>query len=223
MSKKSNILGWVFAIAAIGLPLSVHSETATPPKPAMVHLQTETARLIDLLIEGGNVMFIRHERTDASVPDAMGLDPENCASQRNLSIAGIANASENGTSIQNLDIPITSVQSSPLCRTQETARLLFGSYEVNAQLAGPFAGEMDMMQMGENVRALIAAQVDADGNTVLVSHLGVFRAAFGGHLGEGDIAVIRQSNGEIEVSGIIPANGWNDAEIDATLGTRAEY
>jgi phosphohistidine phosphatase SixA len=79
---------------------------------------------------GGHVLLIRHERTNAFIPDRDDYQVENCASQRNLSIAGAANAVENGGVIRFLDIPMGEILASPMCRTLETARLLFGDVAV---------------------------------------------------------------------------------------------
>lgn len=218
-----SLLGTLTFAMALTLLWQVHEARAEGPKKPLVHLDETVAELIDRLQQGGLVLFIRHERTDAQIADAEGFLVTNCASQRNLSTAGVANAQENAVVIRELAIPVGPVFASPMCRTQETARLLFGEFDVRDQLAGPFVGTTNPETIRRDIGSLIQDVTTDGSNGVLVSHLGVFRAAFGGHIGEGDAAVVDLRTGLPTVLGIIPANGWNDAIIDATLGQRPAY
>lgn len=199
------------------------SLAGAPAFAKMQHLHKDVAALVAELKQGGHVLFIRHERTDAKIADAKGFDVAHCASQRNLSTAGVANAQENGEMIRFLEIPVSKVLSSPMCRTQETARLLFGETALEPALGGMFTTELSREEQAEAVHALIREHAGQEGNVALVSHLGVYMAAFQSHLGEGDVAVFSVQDGAPALIGVIPANGWNDAMIDATVGTRAAY
>lgn len=59
-------------------------------------VQTETGRteanLWQQLKSGGHVLLIRHAATDLGIGDPPGFDLQNCATQRNLSTAGRADA-----------------------------------------------------------------------------------------------------------------------------------
>lgn len=178
------------------------------------HLKPETAELIDLLQMGGHVLLIRHERTNAFMPDRDDYQVENCASQRNLSVAGAANAVENGGVIRFLDIPMGEILASPMCRTLETARLMFGDVAPNSTLHG--AGE-EPEAVRVNLEHLIVSSAGRPQNTALVTHLGVFSFVYGEHLAEGDAAVFDVEDGAARHLGTIPANAWNDAVIDASI------
>ncbi len=178
------------------------------------HLGVTTADLIERLQGGGHVLVIRHERTDAFRPDSPELDVENCATQRNLSVAGHANAIENGRVIHHMKIPVERVLASPVCRTLETGRLMFGDVEAETALWG-YGQDHDEVRAAFTQLALEGA--GQTGNTALVTHLGTYSATFGGHIAEGDAAVFTVVNNEPELLGVIAANAWNDAIIDATL------
>src|SRR5256886_4865220 len=82
--------------------------------------------LLAKLRQGGYVLFLRHTSTDFSQNDSQMKSFEDCASQRNLTDKGRDEARALGAQIKRLRIPIGPVHASPFCRTQETARLVFG-------------------------------------------------------------------------------------------------
>lgn len=182
------------------------------------HLQPETAGLIERLQEGGHVLLIRHERTNAFISDRKDYQVENCASQRNLSIAGAASAVETGQVIRFLDIPIGEIFASPMCRTLETARLMFGDVVPSHALHG--AGEEPEV-VRTNLEQLVLSSSGKQKNTALVTHLGTFSFVFGGYLAEGDAAIFNVEDGKARHLGTIPANVWNDAVIDASIRTKS--
>lgn len=178
------------------------------------HLKPETAALIERLKSGGHVLVVRHERTNAFIPDDREFEIGSCETQRNLSVAGHANAVENGAVIRFLKLPVGNVFASPMCRTLETARLMFGRVESNEALYGRGT---DPDTARKAFEALILEGTRHEQNTVLVTHLGTYSAALGGHLAEGDTAVFSASGDKPEFLGVVPANGWNDVIIDTTM------
>ncbi|MGJ8530836.1 MAG: hypothetical protein ACSHYC_01545 [Alphaproteobacteria bacterium] len=181
------------------------------------HLKPEVSELIEQLKDGGHVLVIRHERTNAWVPDDEDFRVENCGTQRNLSVAGIANAIENGAVIRYLGIPIGDVFASPMCRTLETGRHMFRNVEPVVSLHG-YGSDPEVVRT--EINELILEAAGREKNAAMVTHLGTFSLMFGGHLAEGDAAVISVVDGEPRQLGVIPANAWNDAVIDASVQTR---
>ncbi|MGH1412937.1 MAG: hypothetical protein ACRBB0_05565 [Pelagimonas sp.] len=182
------------------------------------HLKPEVANMIARLQTGGHVLVIRHERTNAYIPDQPDYQVENCATQRNLSVAGAANAVENGGVILRfLEIPIGNVLASPMCRTLETGRLMFGDVTANPALQG-YGQEPEMVRA--EFEQLIIDGAGQPENTALITHLGTFTFVNGGHLAEGDAAVFSVQDGAPVQIGTIPANAWNDAVIDASMRAR---
>src|SRR3546814_19871918 len=94
-----------------------------------------------------------------------------CATQRNLSVAGAANSVQTGDYIRRLRIPIGDVLSSPMCRCSETARLAFGRVQAIPSLMGNWAEtNRSMDDAGRDLVPLVKTNVQAGTNTVLVAH-----------------------------------------------------
>ena len=152
--------------------------------------------LVEALQEGGLVLLIRHERTEVpSRRDDYSKAPNDCTAQRNLSIAGGAGAQETGFSLHALEIPIGRVITSPMCRSAETARFMFGvDYESDLRLMHHDPnGERTLDIAAEEARALLGEIAPGlpKTNIALVSHGGnIFRVS-GLRLTEGEIGVLR--------------------------------
>src|SRR3546814_17876605 len=85
-----------------------------------------------------------------------------CATQRNLSVAGAANSVQTGDYIRRLRIPIGDVLSSPMCRCSETARLAFGRVQAIPSLMGNWAEtNRSMDDAGRDLVQLVKTNVQA--------------------------------------------------------------
>ena len=120
---------------------------ATSLDPA---LDDET--LLARLQEGGLVILFRHgethrEQTDAVQPGRLAsLTPSernanflDCSRQRLLTDEGREKLRAIAASIRTIGIHVTDVQASPMCRTRETAWLVFGRVTPNEVLVTPRA------------------------------------------------------------------------------------
>ena len=148
------------------------------------------------LRQGGYVLFLRHTSTDFGQDDSRMKSFEDCATQRNLTDKGRAEARALGEHVKRLNIPIGEVLASPFCRTMETARLAFGKARATNEVrGGPLSA--DDPKRYEPLRILLGTQPAAGTNTVLSSHGNPFRAVAGPpYLAEGEIAVVRPEGGE---------------------------
>jgi phosphohistidine phosphatase SixA len=216
-TSRPSIRTIVFAAAL----LMASQVTAQEAEQGMAHkhLEPEVSELIDQLKEGGHVLVIRHERTNAWVPDDEDFTVENCSTQRNLSMAGTANAIENGAVIRYLGIPIGDVYASPMCRTLETGRHMFRNVEPFVSLHG-YGADPEVVRT--EINELILHAAGQEKNAAMITHLGTYSLMFGGHLGEGDAAVISVVDGKPRQLGVIPANAWNDGVIDASVQARTQ-
>ncbi|MBX9708681.1 MAG: hypothetical protein K2X61_12190 [Caulobacteraceae bacterium] len=165
-----------------------------------------TAQLIEQMRSGGVVLVVRHERTEVPSRDDDYTQPAtDCAAQRNLSVAGIAGAQETGFALRALGIETSDVISSPMCRTTETARFMFGDYTVDPRLIHPnleVEGGRDVIAAGEEFATILRGLAGRQANTALVSHAGNIFRATGLRLAEGEIGVVRvTSDGAIEPLG----------------------
>ena len=211
--KTSHLLS--FLALAIGLAMPVAAQHGHGSEHAHgAHTPEPTAARLARLREGGLVLFVRHERTDGTARDDADYALGDCTTQRNLSAAGVASAKEIGENLRTLDVPIGIVLASPMCRTLETARTMFGEAQAKDALHGD---GRDGAAIGADLRQLAEEHAaSGDGtNAVLVAHIANLEHAFGTRVHEGDAAVIAMEGGEPRIVGTIPANAWNDMVIDA--------
>lgn len=160
--------------------------------------------LIAALRSGGHIALMRH-----SIAPGTG-DPANfrigeCATQRNLSAAGRAQAAAIGERLRENGLADARLVSSQWCRCLNTARLLsVGEVEelpfLNSLVAYPARRE----GMTRDLRRWIGAQ-ELGRPTILVTHGINIRALTGSSSREGEIIIAElTSSGELSVVGSIP-------------------
>ena len=157
------------------------------------------------LRQGGHVALVRHA-TAPGTGDPAGFRLEDCATQRNLSTAGRAQAKAIGANLRWHGVRIDGVYSSQWCRCLETARLLgLGEVVPLPPLNSFFESvEREAAQMAE-LRAWLAEQPRA-GALVLVTHQVVITSLTGIVPGSGEIVVARPvAGGGVTPVGRIPA------------------
>src|SRR5512147_76357 len=123
----------------------------------------------DALRGGGQIVILRHASTEPGLGDPPGFRLEDCATQRNLSEAGRAEARRIGAAFVRRAIAVARVLSSRWCRCVETARLAFGRVEAWSPLDSFFDDRSREPQQTRAVRALIAEPFTG-GNLILVTH-----------------------------------------------------
>jgi len=144
------------------------------------------AALLRALRAGGLVIYFRHTATDFSKNDREMRDYDDCAHQRPLSDQGRRDARAVGERIAQLKLPIGAVQASPMCRTMEHARLMFGTATATAAMRewsdGHYSG----------LRTLLSQRVPPGINRWMVGHGIPFRQVAGPpQLAEGEAVVLR--------------------------------
>lgn len=188
-------------VAAITLPIAACAQAPVAPQPKApaataasdpVLLRTEP--LIALMKRGGTVLVIRHERTEVPSSGDDYAQPTNCAVQRNLSVAGQAGARETGYALKVLGVRFGKVLASPMCRTMETARLIFGRVDASPRLMhGDDSRGRTNAVIGTELRAQVEEVRPAPGvNDVVVSHIGNIAEGYRYFLTEGEIAVMQR-------------------------------
>ena len=80
-----------------------------------------------ILARGGYVILLRHTATVPGIGDPPGFMLSNCATQRNLSADGRAQAARWRSAVAEKSVPIGAVFSSEWCRCVDTAAIAFGS------------------------------------------------------------------------------------------------
>jgi len=161
--------------------------------------------LVQMLREGGYVLYMRHASTDFSQNDARMTSYEDCDSQRNLTEKGREEARQIGAHVKRLGIPIGDVLASPYCRTMETARLAFGKARASNDVRG---GPVDATRY-DALKKLLSADVRKGENRVISSHGNPFQAIAGSpYLAEGEIAVVRPEGSGFSVIARIRPQDW---------------
>ncbi|WP_417581111.1 histidine phosphatase family protein [Nitrincola sp.] len=154
----------ILVLACSGMLAYAADEFA--PSPA-------TPEQLNLIREGGYVLFIRHGPTDTSYPDRVPIDLQDCTTQRPLTDAGRQLMAQVGEYLRQAEIPIGEVHSSPLCRAKETADLLFGlnRYAVDNELMYVAAlTDVEKQPIIARTHHLLSSAVAPGHNRVLVAH-----------------------------------------------------
>lgn len=160
-----------------------------------------------LLAKGGQVMMIRHGLTTPGVGDPPGFRLGDCATQRNLSEEGRAEARKLGAALKARRVPIGEVLASPWCRCVETARLAFGRSARWDALSNVFGRPENVEAQLTALRPRVAAHRGKD-NLVLVTHGSTTHALSGVSPATGEIVILSPGGQEgFRVAGRLIA--WN--------------
>jgi broad specificity phosphatase PhoE len=154
------------------------------------------------LRQGGHVVLLRHSATVPGVGDPTGFRLDDCATQRNLSDEGRAQAARIGAAFAARAVPVGRVLSSRWCRCLDTARLAFGGAEPAPALDSFFDDRSRRPAQTDAVRALVAAEPRNEGNLVLVTHNVNIAALTGIGPRTGEVLVFaREDNGGLRLVG----------------------
>ena len=117
----------------------------------------EAANAWNALRAGGHVALMRHADAPGGVGDPPGFRVEDCATQRNLSAKGRADAEKIGARLKAEGIAFEKILSSPWCRCIDTARLLnLGKIETEATFGNVVVLRDQREALTSGARALIA-------------------------------------------------------------------
>lgn len=180
--KRRSATGARLVAGALGLALTCHSAPAAERFP------------IERLDDGGYVVMLRH-----ALAPGVG-DPENfrlgdCATQRNLSEEGRAQARRLGERLRAHGIDEADVYSSQWCRCLETAELLdVGPVEELPALNSFFGRPADRKPNLEALRTFLAELPEDGPPVILVTHQ-VTISAVAGHGAVSGEAVVLEADG----------------------------
>lgn len=179
LNLKPLYVAWLM-VGVILLPLpGLAGEAADKygPPPNVL----EGHQLVEALRAGGYVIYLRHGITDHSIDDTDRQNLTNCATQRPLSEEGRQQMRGIGKAIKALGIRVSTVLSSPFCRSIDSAKLAFGSTEIVDDLRqGVDADEATAERRARALRKMLATAPSEPGaNTVLSGHTGNLLEAVG--------------------------------------------
>jgi phosphohistidine phosphatase SixA len=154
---------------------------------------------------GGHVALMRH--TDApGFADPPDFKVDDCATQRNLSDRGRADARAVGQRLRAEKVAFGSVLSSPWCRCSETARLLnLGPVKLAPTFGNVVVLRDQVEVLTQGARAVIGSW-EGPTNLLVVTHGANIQALTGGYNpASGEIVVVAgSSGGSVREVGRIP-------------------
>lgn len=153
---------------------------------------------------GGAVLMMRHA-TAPGVGDPPGFRLDDCATQRNLSEAGRAEAAAIGAALRAAGVHVERVWSSEWCRCLETAeRLALAPVEKLPLLNSTFTRPQAAAAQTAELMAWLARRPPEE-TTILVTHQVNVTAATGVVPRSGEIVVAARTPAEgLRVIGLIP-------------------
>jgi len=145
---------------------------------------------------GAHVALMRHADAPGGAGDPPGFRLEDCATQRNLSDKGRADAAKIGARLKAEGIRIEKIVSSPWCRCMETARLLqLGPVEAQPAFSNVFVLRSEMEALTAGAREVIDAW-KGSGILLVVTHGANIFALTGVSPASGEIVVVRGGSRE---------------------------
>ena len=148
---------------------------------------------------GGHVALMRHADAPGGVGDPPGFRVEDCATQRNLSEKGRADAAKIGARLQREGIAFEKILSSPWCRCIDTAKLLnLGTVGTEATFGNVVVLRDQRDALAAGARALIV-KWNGPSNLLVVTHGANIAALTAISPASGEIVVVR--GGSVEPVG----------------------
>ena len=147
------------------------------------------------LRSGRHVALMRHADAPGSFGDPPGFQIDNCATQRNLSAKGRADAVTIGMRLRMERIPVERILSSPWCRCKDTATLLeLGPVETEPTFGNVVVLNDQKQSLTDGARAVID-NWSGSGMLVVVTHGANIQALTGISPASGEIVVVRGGSG----------------------------
>ncbi len=153
------------------------------------------------LARPGAIVLFRHA-TAPGVGDPPALRLDDCATQRNLSEQGRAEARRLGELFRQRRVAVGAVLSSQWCRTRETARLAFGPAAVKDEpVFNSFFGQSQPQREAQTAQArALLARWKGPGVLVVVTHQVNITALTGAGAASAEgVVVQQQADGSLKV------------------------
>jgi phosphohistidine phosphatase SixA len=174
-----------FAIFTILLALAAAPDIAS----------ADEAEAWTALRAGRHVALMRHADAPGGVGDPPGFKVDDCATQRNLSSKGRADAKRIGARLRSEGIAVEKILSSPWCRCMDTATLLeLGPVEVAPTFGNVVVLSDQTAALTAGARAVIDKWTGS-GILFVVTHGANIRALTGISPASGEIVVVASGSG----------------------------
>jgi broad specificity phosphatase PhoE len=167
------------------------------------HAETlSRSQLIDALKSGGHVLLLRHAQTEPGVGDPPNFKLNDCATQRNLSAEGRAQAKRIGEALASQGVRLTKTLTSQWCRCRDTAKLISDRVEDFPALNSFFSARNTEPKQTRDVRERLR-RVPAGETWLLVTHQVNITALTGMTSMMGEGVVVRVKGADWKVLGAV--------------------
>jgi len=225
--RRAGPLTIALALVAAGaLGCGSDTETSTEPESDARSDPRSLARggedLLAQLRGGGLVIVFRHAATSSFDEDDPQVDLDDCATQRNLTTEGRADARGIGTAFRRLRIPVGTRWASPYCRSRHTAELAFGRAEVIDGLERLYPERDERADRRLNGLIREHAPERGEPNMVIASHA-VYPSALAPAvtLDEGEAAIYAVREDDATLLGQIAPDEWDGLDSAGADADRA--
>lgn len=188
-------MNWFANAVLVFLLLAAGSSRAT----------ADEAKAWAALRQGGHVALIRHADAPGAPGDPAGFKLDDCATQRNLSAQGKAEAAALGQKLKAAGVVAGRVLSSPWCRCIDTAKLMdLGAATIEPSIANAYTLSAQRQSLTDGARKIVDAWT-GPGTLIVVTHGANILALSGISPQSGEIVVVAPSAGrDLQVIGRIP-------------------
>ncbi len=146
---------------------------------------------------GNAIALMRHADAPGGFGDPQGFRIDNCATQRNLSAGGRAEAARVGAAFRERGIRPARIVSSPWCRCVDTARLMdVGPIDIDNTFGNPVVWTDRRDALASGGRAVIRAW-KGPGMLLVVTHGALIAQLTGYNPASGEIVVVDNALREI--------------------------
>ena len=171
-------------VAIVALLLGLHGAAGTAAAD-------QAADAWSVLRAGAHVALMRHADAPGGVGDPPGFRIDDCATQRNLSPKGRADAEKIGAQLKQEGVAFEKIVSSPWCRCMDTAKLLdLGTVETEPTFGNVVVLRDQSETLTAGGRARIATWTSL-GNLLVVTHGANIFALTGVSPASGEIVVVK--------------------------------
>jgi len=200
-TRREMFAAWAGLCALALIPRFLSGEALAQGSPE---------ELVAAMREGGKVIFLRHVATNADEIDTGVLGDR--AGQRNLSEAGIAQATQLGETFRASNISLSRILASPVFRARDTAERAFGAENIEITMdlvADDYAGP-HLQAMVEATKTHLSTPPGAGTNLLLIGHRTPLQMVTGQGfpdtiLPEGAIAVFQPNGANATLLGTLTA------------------
>jgi phosphohistidine phosphatase SixA len=163
--------------------------------PCTAHEARPQADSWSILKQPRHAVFLRHSDAPGGAGDPTGFRLDDCATQRNLSEEGRAQARRTADALHRNDLRFDRVLTSPWCRCRETAQLVTGRQAEDMEALSNLVGRQE--HRASQVTALkdYLSRLEPNSRTLFVTHGIVIAALIGINPAQGEMVIVRIGDG----------------------------